>query len=63
MSHDVPETHVNDTQKKHHLLMVSKKILEGLNMFTVPNLTLFSDVDQDILTNRINRCLVPMRDT
>ena len=36
-----------DTQKKHHLGTVSKKILEGVNMLNGTNLTFNSDVDQD----------------
>ena len=40
------KTKKNDTQKKHRLGTVSKKIW-GLNLFDVTNLTLISDVDQD----------------
>ena len=36
-----------DPQKKHRLGTVSKKKLEGLNLFHGTNLTLNSDVDQD----------------
>ena len=36
-----------DPQKKHRLGTVSKKLLEGLNMFNSTNFTLNSDVDQD----------------
>ena len=36
-----------DTQKRHRFGMVSKKILEGLNMLNGTNLTFSSDVDQD----------------
>ena len=35
-------------QKKHHLEAVSKKSLEGLNIFNGTNLTLNFDVDQDL---------------
>ena len=34
-------------QKKHRLGMVSKKILEGLNIFLDTNPTPTSDIDQD----------------
>ena len=37
-----------DQPKKHRLGTVSKKILKGLNMFDGTNLTLISDVDQDM---------------
>ena len=36
-----------DPQKKHHIGMVSKKLLEDPNMFNGTNLTISSDVDQD----------------
>ena len=36
-----------DPKKKHRLGTVSKKILEGLNMFNSTSLTLNSDVDQN----------------
>ena len=36
-----------DPQKKHRLGTVSKKKLEGLNLFHGTNLTLNSDMDQD----------------
>ena len=36
-----------DPQKKHGPGMVSKKILNGLNMFNGTHLSLNSDVDQD----------------
>ena len=44
-------TYKHETQitKKHHLGTVSKTdLLEGLKMFDGANLTLISDVDQDI---------------
>ena len=34
-----------DPQKKHRLRMVTKKSMEGLNMFNGTDLTLSSDVD------------------
>ena len=40
-------TNRNNPQKKHHLRTVSKKSLEGLNIFNGTNITLNSDVDQD----------------
>ena len=43
------EKNINDPQKKYRLRTVSKNILlEGLNWFHGDNLTLNSDVDQDI---------------
>ena len=37
-----------DQQKKHRLETVSKNILEGLSMFNITNLTLNSDIEEDI---------------
>ena len=46
---------INDQQKKYRLRTVSKNILlEGLNRFHGTNLTLSSDVDQDIEMFRLH---------
>ena len=46
-SYSKTDKHDNDPQTKHRLGTVSKKLLEGLNMFDGTNLTLIFDVDKD----------------